>query len=671
MKDHKERKISQNYGKIDLKELKEEYYSKGYIATTHIDSVGDKIMKETLDKWANEINSTQEFKADNVSIHHDRNDMNLAGRSVKGSAKVERLNDGEYGLWVETHHNKTHPNFADTVYQIDNGFLTHYSIEYDTHDNSATQRMNTTDGWVRVITPETDLVGYGLASPRTVVNENAAMTDEGYKELFHKKIDTTMVNKPVLESKETVPEALPEVKKMEEIKEVAVKEAPKIDEKELAEFDEFKQYKEMKKMLKDKKEEIKEAVEKKVEDKKPMIANKEKIEVETKEVKFKELADYKEAILQKKHSSVLFKEAAKLHNAFMKKGVQIKSGSMDRSETPFEVKEGKIELKAGLTTDSNYVGAQTTYWDALDHYEQTPAELNDIYGPAIISQLNEQHTTYNLLAKDDFSGDSAIRFRAKTARTSNVGSVAYGATPSWTSYTTRRKLNVAFVTYKADVAVEFEEIELANSPGGVGNIYAQEIADATEALGFTINSDILTSATTPSESEPYTFEQTIKTSGTLYGRTVTDSGYTTLAAAGVDNMSSAPLSLEKMRAMIDGVKANGAMSSDLAFICHYTQSRKFKTLIQSIQRTVPTSARVGFEGMAELDGVPIYEDAQANTDDLFLVDLKHMRFGIKKAPTYVEFGLTTLERKGIIWMMGNLYCTAPNHNYWIYGLKTT
>ena len=188
---------------------------------------------------------------------------------------------------------------------------------------------------------------------------------------------------------------------------------------------------------------------------------------------------------------------------------------------------------------------------------------------------------------------------------------------------------------------------------------------------YRMNADLLTSSTTASESEPHTFENTIKTTGNLYGRAVDGSGYTTLAAAGVDNMNSAPLNLEKMRAMVDGVKANGALEGDLVFIGHYTQSRKFKTIIQSIQRTVPTSARVGFTGRPELDGIPFYEDHQATTSDLWLVSLPHNRIGVKKAASYVEFGLTDMARKGVVWMMSNYYCTAPNRNYWIHTLKTT
>ena len=185
----------------------------------------------------------------------------------------------------------------------------------------------------------------------------------------------------------------------------------------------------------------------------------------------------------------------------------------------------------------------------------------------------------------------------------------------------------------------------------------------------TINSDILTSSTTPAEGEPYTFETTIKTSGNLYGRSL--STYPKLQAASVTNANDVPLTLERMRKMIDDVKARGAGTDELVFICHYTQSRKFKTLIQNIQRTVPTSARVGFEGRPELDGVPVFEDFQANTDDLWLISLKHTKFGMKKAPTYVEFGLTQMRRNGVVWQMGNLFSTKPGHNAWTYALKTT
>ena len=149
------KKEQADFCKIEHKEEDGEFYTRGYIATTHLDSDQDMIQKETLEKWAEEINSTTDFKANPVSIHHERGDTNLAGLGKQAS--VEKLEDGEYGLWVETHHNKTHPDHKDTVYQIDNDFLTHYSIEYDTNEDSTGHRENQNGNWVRINEPNTKL----------------------------------------------------------------------------------------------------------------------------------------------------------------------------------------------------------------------------------------------------------------------------------------------------------------------------------------------------------------------------------------------------------------------------------------------------------------------------------------------------------------------------------
>ena len=137
-------------------------------------------------------------------------------------------------------------------------------------------------------------------------------------------------------------------------------------------------------------------------------------------------------------------------------------------------------------------------------------------------------------------------------------------------------------------------------------------------------------------------------------------------------MSSAKITLNKMRAMYRASIVNGARIQNLAFFCSYLQYHFIYALIQDMQRIVPTSARVGFTGRAELDSIPIFPDADLDeasmTDDLFLLDTSATKIGIKKAPTYVEFGKVTLHRRGIIWMMWNLYSEAPNRNYHLTGL---
>ncbi|KKN24746.1 hypothetical protein LCGC14_0891720 [marine sediment metagenome] len=547
-------------------------------------------------------------------------------------------------------------------------------------------------------TKEKDIVGTALSSNEIIIDKmeggflitnwrkdiKLIVTTE--KDLISKikeiiKLDKE--TKEVINMKKEIKEDAPkeQAKPAEKAPTEEKKDAPKEDTKETKEVEdkkvkEFKEFQDFTERKEGEEEKIKKEVKELKEKKKPMLPDKAKIE--GKELEIKQNISYKEAVFGNKEGKTAslatqWKEAARLHNALDMKGlIKPNTTRVGGTSTPFEVKEingtQKIQYKT-LTTDSNVVGAQTTYWDALDNYEQTPAELNDIYGPVIISQLNEMTTTFNLLSKIDMSGASAIRFRVKTARPTADGSVAYGSTPSWDSRAERQKINVAFVTYRQDIAVEFEEIELAKAPGGIGDVYAEEIKDGTESMMNTINSDILTSSTTPTESEPYTFENTIITSGSLYGKPTAT--YTQLRAASVTNASSAPLTLERMRTMIDDVKARGAGTDELVFICHYTQSRKFKTLIQNIQRTVPTSARVGFEGRPELDGVPVFEDFQANTDDLWLISTKHTKVAIKKAPTYIEFGLTQMRRQGVIWTMMNLFSTKPGHNAWTYALKTT
>ena len=156
------------------------------------------------------------------------------------------------------------------------------------------------------------------------------------------------------------------------------------------------------------------------------------------------------------------------------------------------------------------------------------------------------------------------------------------------------------------------------------------------------------------ENVGYRFQNLIRASGDLYGKTVTDTKDAKLQA-NVDDMSSAPITLKKLREMIDAVLNNGANVNDLAFFGSRTQRTKIVTLIQALQRTVPTSGRVGFEEQIEIDqGVPYFPDKDADTDDIFLIDLAVTQVWIKVAPTFVEFAKTSLHRKGIIWMMYNI-----------------
>lgn len=672
---------------IEVKEDSDEFYTKGYIATTHIDDSGDKIQKETLDMWATQINNKNTTTP--VSIHHDREDSTLIGLPVSESATVKQLDDGQHGLYVETHYNQTHPEFENVKYEIDNGFLSNYSIEYDTHDNASTFEADVDGQTVRILTPETDLVGYGVASPRTAVNKEAElykevvnMTKEMNKdEKLKKKKEEEEKMKDKKEEVEEKPEAPQEEPKAEEAP-VEAKPAEEENTEEVSEEEEGKES--VKTQVKE--ETIKEMVKAEVKEmmnNKPIINEPEKKE----KVEVKEFKEYKEGVIEKKAStSEQWKLAAKLHNKMIADG---KEFSCSGTSLPFECKEreGKhiVELKAanyGLQVADNYTGAQTTWANIYANYEVYPAELGNVYQPVIINQLNDAIATWNILPKDDFSNSSTITFRARTiTATSTTGrnSTAGGysedtaattlTNTDFDGWTGRLKCHEIFAYYRVLVSVSGPMMQFARAAGGIGDVYADEIKWSTNDLLKVINSAILSTGAGTAENACLGFESLMTTSGTIFAHA--KATYTLLQAGGNDNMSSAAITLKKMRAMIRTVTTNGARREDLVFICDPLQEDFVKALIQDMQRITPTSGRVGFTGNIELDGVPIFSDIDCNTDDLFLVDTQHTRIGISVPPVYEELGKDSDARRGFIKTYFNLYCTAPNHNYWIYGLATS
>ena len=102
------------FAKLQLKEVKEDYYVSGYVATTHPDKaasedgafVGDIIPKNTIQKIVNDINNKYKPQAGAISERHDHlkeEDINkpLAGVLAPGtSATLQELEDGHWGLYL-------------------------------------------------------------------------------------------------------------------------------------------------------------------------------------------------------------------------------------------------------------------------------------------------------------------------------------------------------------------------------------------------------------------------------------------------------------------------------------------------------------------------------------------------------------------------------------------
>ena len=209
----------------------------------------------------------------------------------------------------------------------------------------------------------------------------------------------------------------------------------------------------------------------------------------------------------------------------------------------------------------------------------------------------------------------------------------------------------------------------ANATGGVGDVFGQEVQRATINLRKIINTAILTGAGDGTDSSVLlAFPHIMDTSGTIYGKA--RGSYATLQG-NESPEASAKITLDKLRGYLATVLPNGAERKNMVFITSYTQERFIRNIFQKMQIAPPMSGRFGFEGMLEIDGVPIMPDQHCAAAELFLVDLSVTRVAIQQAPTLTEFGITGDSRKAFIKMYFNLYCTNPNHNYKVTGLATT
>jgi len=709
-----------NFGKIQIKEDEKEYHVSGLVATSHPDRAeegkfaGDIIPKTTLGKIVEQINNRFKPEAGAVSESHDYlkagEDLPLAGVTVGDNpAKLIQLEDGEWGINVDTVLSRTNPRYEEVKTNIEQGVYPGFSIEYSNTKFVPTEK----EGKQYRMLTDLDMEGFGFANRRLIANPHAEITTFGYKEIM-KLGDVKMKEKIEVKEEEKKEEAKEEPK--EEAKE------PKEEAKEIPA--EAKPSDEDATLLKEIKE--KKAREAKIKEIEPLV--KERVKSEMKErgfkdapiktgeekAEFKELAGYKAALAEQKeldkpvehvaHRHITwkrgiekqYKEAGKLYNTVMEKGIDpYRNGQMSKSaeekemefdctDARIEMKEFKrIEMKAGEggQVDTNLADSSWTYGS----YYLSPVELNDIFQPVLVNQLNDQTKTFGRLQKENWAGRSQIQFRARTGRNSTSGGYSEGANLTYgtdfTGTVGRDKYQQPFSYYRVLVAVTGQAQRFAMSPGGMGDRWADEVKWSGTDLAVTLNQAILSTGDGTSEATALGFEGLILgTSGTLYGKTLGTVATSTLHSH-KENMSSARVTLDQLRKMIrlvsigDGsgttqVHSN-AQLGNLVFFSNHLQIDFIKGLIQDMQRIVPTSARVGFEGEVEFDGVPFVADKDINTDDIFLIDTSATKIGMNLPPTLEPLPVTADAQAAQIKTYFNLYSASPGNNYWSYGFATS
>jgi len=669
---------------LEFKEEDGEFFVEGFISTPDPDNndiVGTGDLPEVILNQTDLVKQLNENpQAALGSYHHNRTEPPVC--VVEKAELKEHPKTKKPSAWIRAKVNKAHEKFNNIVYEVKNKIINGFSIEFDSRANAVVKEVS---GKLCRVFDSVPLFGYGLASRG--VHPGAIITGWGIKEYID-----------YIDSKEQQDKHNKQEEDKMEDKEGDFIKVSKVDYDEIVKLKEAKQLEDTKKKLReDIKLELKELM---PEDKRLPLYNKEEVK---NRLQTKELLAFKEAVTKNApidYQWMKVKEVLRAHPEIMEnprnqlsveeRMIRVKEGREEASweigyngggmltlkETGEKVPQApypnRIQIKEvlafkDLETDTNKAHASWTYGS----YYMSPVELNDIFQPVMVNQLNDERNVWNALRKEDFSKFSSIQFRARTGRNTEAAGVAESAALTYTGNVGRVKLQQPFSYYKVTVRVSGPEMALAEAPGGMGDIYADEVKWSTEDLMRVLELGIVGAGDGTSESTCLGFEGLIITTGNLYGRDVTGAGYTTLAAASVANASGARIKLQNIRDMLTACVDNGANQNDMAFFCRRIQQDFIKSIIQDLQMIVPLSTKVGFVGKPEIDGVPVFDAVRLNTDDLFLIDTAYTKIGIKVAPTYEETAKTIDARNGFIKIYFNLYSDAPNHNAWRSNLATS
>ena len=654
------------FSKINFKEEEGEFYSQGFVATTHPDRAaekdrkGDILTKNAISSIVEQINSRKGLMADLASYRHDwvkDKDPNLppVGRAVK--AEVRQLPDGHYGAWIETHHSKTHPNFDSIKYEVENGYLPGYSIEYEAKKSND---VLLPQGKFRMI-DDLDIMGYGLANGRLIANTQAIIEGTMYKEIYQLKEGNKMEN--IKELPDSVITEKVSTKEMSEQVSVEVKE-----------YERFKKFLDMeaKELQKESlRAMVKEALSSVMPEMKVRLNDSMDFKGIASSVEYKE---WKEIVSNNVSAKEAMRRATKLAT---------KTGAFDRwwtgtshnvanriSWEPAGRNGEKIQIKE-IELKALQVG---TNQSADTDYLQNAAELSDIYSPAITLMINQEVNYWNLLPKEDFSGREAISWRAENVANASAAAVAEGAAVN-RGETTRQKLREEFKYYNIGFQVTGQMIEAAKS--GIGDVFQAEVEAGTRRLLDLMDTDLFAENGAFADLPFLGLEYISDSAGnaTLYGLARAAGNLLGNAGSNYSAQAGAAISKATLRTAIRTLEIEGASTarSSFVFVCHPLQRDMILALLDDAQRFLSTSARAGFEGQPSFDGVPIFVDANANTDDIFLCNFGRngLRMGVQVPVRFEDLAKVDDSRSGFLKFYGNQYALAPRQAvYMIQGLAT-
>lgn len=659
---------------ISIREEEGEFYSEGFIATTHVDRAREEdadytaLSKEALGQIVDYINSgvaTIEGVGSTrtVSYRHDwvkKQDptMTPAGMAVP-PAELREMDNGHYGVWCKTHHNKNHPQFDKIKYDVQHGYLPGYSIEFKEGQTMMTRIANRT---VKVIKSITNFVGYAFADARMIANPKALISGFGYKEIMGEfmeekneetevraiKDDSTWkpgmstknyhVDKSGEEQEEKAGKAQDEKDFSEKVEDESEAEDKEDDETE-------EQYNErVAKALAEGKEIPKKKSKTATYTEKTTAKEVEKTNVNVEEiaVKIKESKEFKDDVAKIKISTRVLNTAAGEEQMENIKIKEMKEALAKNDVNTFNYaarelmsQENLVEkalkdpqnytyrgMKSNLSTRCVGKGLKIVgdiqirgTLDAATNpstYTQSPVEFADLFMPGIIQTFNTQHNLFGFLKKIQHPGGVYFQWKMITDMDplSNSTFVSRDDVSVLKNYANKKNYQTPIKIARRGISVtDFVQRYSAQS---LGDLFQAEVQIQMDQMMVDVEAGLFAEVADGTNNSPLGLEAVADQTGntTLYGQTRSTANrlaHSSLATCYVNQ--SGAITEAAIRNGIQQLATQGVHPSNMAIVTSPKGKNYIFNLLDTNRRFNTTLAEFGFEqkSVATYDGIPIVE----------------------------------------------------------------
>jgi hypothetical protein len=649
--------------KLSFKEEEGEFYSTGFVATTHPDRSkeqgfeGDILSKAALDQIADYINSgvatTNGLGSTRAcSIRHDwikqqDADMLPAGMAVP-PATVKETGDGHWGVEVTTHHNKNHPAYKETIYDVQHGYYPGYSIEYDTKEEGCSSIQQ--NGKVyRIINKLSEFAGYAFANARKIANPSALISTFGYKEV-EQSINDSLIHKENKEDDKMSEKEKLQIKDVEEPKEEAApvaeesKEEPAAEEpKEESSSEDKKEEVEtktvdapekteklsVKEIADEASLEVKEVVAETKVQTKTLVQGDDNMEsIQIKEMK--EALKANDVVAYKEASTPLFYESNKVKET-MSLLSQVGTVQLNSNlQAKCSGKGLKLQMKSTLGTGDN-----------TSTYTQADVEFADEFAPGIIDTFNNQTNLFGFLKKKTHIGGEHVQWKMVTDKDPNSISTFVGHNDASVVKNFSNKSNYQTPLKIARRGISVTDFINRYSARSLGDLFQLEVDLQMLEMMNDVNAALFAEVADGTGNSPLGLEAVADSAGntTLYGLTRSTANRLAPDTAG-DTYTAVGGALTEalMRAKVTNLENEGVSFGNIAIVTSPTVRDFLFNLLDGNRRFNTTEASFGFNkaNVPSWDGIPIVVDSDCNTDALYFIDTSSDIIYVGMAPTMIS-----------------------------------